>query len=703
MELINTKEQTSIITIFFCVSWFFVNIFLFTPNSVQAGSYTDYVREACPKEFSKYEDSQNYAIRMKPFVEQYGCGVVSAYGVFMYSQIDRIDFWEENPEIFEPVNRVFLMAAKHGLDIQKTPPIFDALFSLTSSDDELLTTKLDELLTVITHRQRSAINKEPIRILYLSWAGMLYPEKTNIEIVKASQELSVSIPADFLTVALVLEQQIKLVYTNYSASKRLNLIKGLMGDYKVEFLNRIARNKLALPNAIYLLPPQVEDIANVQNLSERQLYKLQREYIASIKQVIEKFEQKTGSIGLAMEGMSVLSPYILEALSKSPTEAPYITEYLKAQIESPIFAEYFVQQQSCGEEGFSRLVSLFFRFLAPSTEKNGKIEPVYLLQNNLSRISSWFHSDEAMRGWVVSHNGNAETYIQTMAWLPYFYEQSSIKSKKYVSKLISDLSGFYGEKTAKDGASFIVELFSKTDYFNWLDKNVELDNKINSNDDVSDLYAISPRYLYLLITPHPERVGNSVFFRYLESGQLSAAEVHQLQSYSVDELETHAFTTLDKWEDFEAAADWVIIGVSIAAVPLTGGTSLLMTSARLAAKKAVQYGIKRGVKVGYRYLRKRTRKNLGRTYSRLSGKKGGEAFKREAKEIAGIAPKRGRPSLYSKQQKKMISTIKEEKVENVIGMLYIARTSLMEGRCEESSTEVDICKVFKKGNQKNEY
>jgi len=51
---------------------------------------------------------------MSEYVATYGCGVVSAYGVFADSNMDRIAQWEDEPENFKVVNRVFLLSSAWG-------------------------------------------------------------------------------------------------------------------------------------------------------------------------------------------------------------------------------------------------------------------------------------------------------------------------------------------------------------------------------------------------------------------------------------------------------------------------------------------------------------------------------------------------------------------------------------------------------------
>ncbi len=47
-----------------------------TSGSVMAGSSTDYIRNACPREFDRHKATvTEFAMRMRPNVEQCGCGL----------------------------------------------------------------------------------------------------------------------------------------------------------------------------------------------------------------------------------------------------------------------------------------------------------------------------------------------------------------------------------------------------------------------------------------------------------------------------------------------------------------------------------------------------------------------------------------------------------------------------------------------------
>lgn len=612
---------------------------------------SDAIKADCPDEYAQYKQTvQEYARGMRENVEAYGCGVVSAYGVFAEIDMDRIEQWEDHSQEFETVNDVFLLAKRYKLSIASNPVLFDAIRVLLGNKRERLFDQIDQLFSYASQYELRRMNKEPERLLYLMWAMRIDTGKMPRHIFRTAKHLRREFPLKTLVIALILDEQITKVYPEYSVKKRLKLIQHVFHTYSKTFMTKFIANALALPNLVYLLPPQPEDIHGSQDISNARLTKLQRDYAGIIKQIVKTFEVATnGNFGIAIDSTAVLAPYIQQALMES--SAMSITAYLKAQIESPVFERYLNQQGSCNETDFSTYVAMFFTFLAPhkQDEESHKPVPINYLQNNLSKIAYWYSRDEHMRAWVVDQKNAPKAFIQNIAWLPYYYEQLSPRSREYMSKLLLDLPG-----SINTNASFILALKQGSDYFEWINDAPDADEIVDANEDVGDNSVA--KYRYILTTPFPAQDDASVFQRFISGGKDIPA-ISSLERSSVDELSTHEFTKSEKYQSMANAADNVFTVAMILATPVTGGASLTYVGAKIALKLAAKKGIKYGMRVGYRYVRKTASKNIVRTTQRLTGKEGKQAFIRESKELAGLAPKRGRPSLYAKGQSTMKKTI----------------------------------------------
>lgn len=624
-----------------------VGFFFGLPSSAYAGAIADSIRATCPDQSMRYSSVvDDFAIRIRDNVEAYGCGVLSAYGVFADSEMDRIRQWEDD-QSFEAVNRVFLFAERYQLDIAAKPIVFDALDALLLTSDNALDGQLDDLFSQITLAERRRMNQNPETILYMMWAVWLSESTLPRDILRISDSLRRDFRQENLPTALILDSQIGAVYPEYSATRRLELIKDVFKTYGSAFMGKVAGNEMALPNLVYLLPPQSGDIAGSQSLTDSDLDHLRDDYAEIMEETINTFmalNESSLGFGVAIDASSVLAPYILDGLLDASKMS--ITSYLKAQIHSPVFAKHMALQ-NCSKEDFAVHVATFFKFLAPNKvgEDTKMEEPIFHLQHNLAMIANWYHDEYSMRQWVIDEGNVPSIFINNISRLPYYYKQSVPPTKQYISELLQKLPA-----TLNDKASFILALFQSSDYFNWITKAADAKEIVVANEDVGDISA--PKYLYILTTPFPAQGDTSVFNRFYNDGS-GVAAVSLLHRYSIIDLSTHEFTEKEKLLSLLGDTNTVITIASIAAIPLTGGASIAVIGAQLAAKQAAKKGIKQAMKLGYRYTRKTVSRNVSRSVGRLNGKGGWEAAKREIKELTGVIPKRGRPSLYAGNQAAM--------------------------------------------------
>lgn len=603
-----------------------------------SGAITDGIASTCPQQFSQYKETvREYAIRMKSNINKYGCEIISAYGVFIENNPDKIELWEDEPENFENVVLIFEFAQDYGLNIKKNPEYFYVINRLISLSEDNFIEKIKNILSKITQRDREKINQDPKNLIYWLWVINAQENQSIDEVARQTDKLMSEIPSTLIIAASILNIQIHEAYPDFSQRRRLELINELMDDYSTEFLLSVSNSPMALSNVIYLLRPQLGDIPELQNLSDNEVNKLREDYIDvmidTIKQFKESFNDDTG---LAMEGISLLVPYIVDALRE--VEAHEISSYLTAQINSPVFTEFLRQNNECSREGFAHNVAIFFSFLAPKDKEN---EPIKYLEHNLIRISKWYVSDENFKMWIDHTNNEPSLFISNMSKLPYYYydlSNFSNKKRKYISQLLTGLPS-----NINNNASFIIALY-KTNYFDWIESSNNADIIIYSELDEND--TNEPIYKYILTTPFPKRSDKSVFERFKKTNKgysIDANAISLLTSLTKAELKKHLFDSGEKFEYYVDTADDVLMVVSILATPLTGGLSIGYSAARMAAKK--------GIKAGFKYASKSIARNTVRSMSRLTGQQGQKLLKREAKELWMGTAKRGRPSHYSATQK----------------------------------------------------
>ncbi|MDQ6967598.1 MAG: hypothetical protein Q9M14_02810, partial [Mariprofundaceae bacterium] len=564
-------------------------IMLFSPCAM-AGVISDDIKGSCSAEYQKYRSTVDYfAIRMRSYVETYGCGVVSAYGVFAENDMDRIEQWEDDPASFEVVNRVFLLSDTYGLNIDAKPALFDALAGFINMGSEDIIQRLESTLGDASRREIRRIDREPMRLLYLFWALELEPNADSRRVFKTYRKLQRDIPQSFLPMALMLDGQITTLYQNMdenihhniSAKDRYEMIENMIHDYSIEFLERVASNRMALPNIIYLLPPQARDIPNLQGLTDNELDQLRRDYTSGIKNIVENLEQLTKNIGLSMEGMSFLTPYILDAMVQG-VPIRDITTYLQAQVQSPVFHTYFDQFKHCTKEEFAQLFSGFFVFLAPGKSQGDNSKPIAInyLKHNLASIVRWYVEDSVMQEWVM-HPTDPNRFVQNMAWLPYYRNKLNARGKSVMSDLMRTLS-----ENVDTNATYILALQNSSGYFDWVQHSSDAMMFVTANEEVGDQSA--KKYRYILTTPFPAQGDDSVFDHFEQDGKLYVGFLSQLQQESIDALEIHEFTNIEKWATLINTADNIATGLSIAAVPFTAGASLYYVGAKIAAKQAAK-------------------------------------------------------------------------------------------------------------------
>jgi len=638
------------------------------PRVAAAGSIGDTLRAECPKQAQQYDSTINeYAIRMRDYVEAYGCGVITAYGVFAETDIDRIAQWEDSEDAFEDVNSVFFMADQYHLDVANNPLLFDALLSLIGSGSSVMNDRLDRLLSNLSRRERNHINKAPEQILYLIWALQMNENSKSKAMIRQANRLQSDFPPSYLPAALILNGQIGIAYPDIKPLQRYQLVKDVVHSFSADLIKKIALNHLALSNFINLLPPQLGDLPYIQGLTDQELIHVQSDYVQVMKVVLEQFNHLTGNIGASMDASSVLAPYILDALKDAPAMA--ISTYLKAQISSPTFQTFVQQYGSCRDDEFATITGSFFAFLNPQKKVHGSYEALPYLQHNLARIANWYRIDPNMRAWIKDTQNDPTSMIQNLARLPFLYREIPSRSRTYLSKLIQELPG-----TKNENASFILALGQYSDYFQWVGTANDADSMVISNEDVGDKSA--PKYIYMLLTPYPSQNDPSIFNRF-QVKKSDVGMVSLIHRYTVDDFSTHTFTKKEKCEALAGNIDNAITIAAIVAVPLTGGASILVIGSRLAAKQVMKKGLKYSAKVLYRYARKNFSRTIRRSASRLTGKEGKQAFKRELKELAGHAPKRGRPSMYAENQSKMRNIIVSAEKESDSRQSQLLITSML--------------------------
>lgn len=161
------KSLLSAITIFLAGQFCLIS------ESVTAGSFTDYIRKECPREYDLYKSAvTEFAIRMKPNVGQCGCDVVGLYYALSRNSMELVAQLEEDAELMQSAARVFGISEELTEALGNAPEAVSTLTILTEHDPRLFR-KLSDALSLFSRSDRKKLSKNPNYILYYLLAAAM--------------------------------------------------------------------------------------------------------------------------------------------------------------------------------------------------------------------------------------------------------------------------------------------------------------------------------------------------------------------------------------------------------------------------------------------------------------------------------------------------------------------------------------------------
>lgn len=618
------------------VDLFFVAILMVTLffSVVNAGSYTNYIGDKCPKEFKRHKETvSDFSIRMKPFVEKCGCGVVNLYYALGNSSLELVSSLEEDIDLMRSAANVFEISDDLTDAMKQSPDVVETL-TLFARNDPNMFHKLSEVLSSFSRYDGRQLRKDPSYILYYSLAAAMVEENATTSDLKLTvRNLKRNVSLDAVSALTMLYLQSMNVYPDadpryWKRASKLTL--KCLGTQTVKSLS-LYKEHLAL-----FLPPKEDDIPESQNLSDREMQNLRQDYISLMEFVFNLIDRTYGSAALALKVTEHISPYLLEAL-RFHSNKTQIKKYLNYEFRSDSFKLLLksgVCQTGVGDAGLQNF------FIMYSPYDNG--HPVPGTEGNLGLIAKWFEEGTFRR--YIRNERDINGYIYTMSLLPHIYFGLTKKQKTVFNDLLFNLS----ENMNLNGR-VIIALYDTTEFFSWVINSPDTFSQVIHNKNV-ELGHSAKKYKYILLTSYPKDGSSSILYSFNKS-QISSSALNHLMYMSIEELETHNFTDNERYtemaENFVDIADWTVTAVSIAAVPFTAGASAGVAAMMLARKGAIS-AAKRTIKT----LSKKSLKSA----TKLIGRQGWKAAKREGKEVMGWATKRGRKSVREEAIKKGIQT-----------------------------------------------
>jgi hypothetical protein len=611
-----------------------LTVFLFSSVG-NAGSYTNYIADKCPKEFRSHQETvKEFAIRMKPFVEKCGCGVVNLYYALGNSNLVLVSSLENDIDLMSSAAKVFEISHDFTDAMKQSPDVVETLTLIANRDPNMFH-KLSEVLSSFSRYDGRQLRKDPSYILYYILAAAMAEEKATTSDLKLTvRNLKRNVSLDAVSALTLLYLQTMIVYPEADPNYWMSAAKWTLECLGTQTVNSLSPYKEYL--ALFL-PPNEDDIPESQNLSDREMQRLKQDYISLMEFVFNLINRTSESAAYALKVTEHISPYLLEAL-RFHRNKTQIKQYLNYELRSDNFGLVLkdgICQSGVGDAGLQNF------FIMYSPYDNG--HPVPGTEGNLGLIAKWFEEGTLER--YISNQRDINGYVYTMSLLPRIYlGLTKEKQKRVFNDLLLNLS----ENPNLNGR-VIIALYETTEFFSWVQYSPDAFSKVIHNEDVKFGYS-AEKYKYILLTSYPKDDSSSILYSF--NGKLiSSSALNHLMYMSIEELESHNFTDNERYtemaENFVDIADWTVTVVSIAAVPFTAGASAGVAAMMLARKGAIS-AAKRTIKT----LSKKSLKSA----TKLIGQKGWKAAKREGKEVMGWATKRGRKSVREEAIKKGIQT-----------------------------------------------
>ena len=601
------------------------------PHTSNAGSFTNDIKEKCPGEFELHKHTvAEFAIRMKPFVEACGCGVVNLYHALARNNMELLDQLEEDIEIMRAAVEVFSISEEFTDTLETFPDLLPTLVILARNDPDIFH-KFSQVISSFSRHDSRQLRRNSSYILYYILASAMADKDTQSKKIESiARNLQKKVSVESVSALAMLYWHAMAVYPNAYPDYWMMAAEETLRSLGPKTVKILEPYKDFLS---YFLPPTEDDIPESQNISAKEIQQLRQDYMDLIVYVFNEISGRYGT-PYALMVIEYISPAVLEGLRFHRNKSE-IKSYLAYEFRSENFKHVLhngVCQSGSGNEGLKTF------FVSYSPYDNA--QPVRGTEGNLGLIGKWFTEGDLKQ--YIDQAADTNGYIYSMSLLPRIYFSLSDKQKRAFNDLLFGLSG-----DVTMNARMIIALNNTSRYFAWIENGPDAFLKIEHNPDVL-LGESAPKYKHILLTSYPKDDSPSLFSS-IGRASFSLAGLNHMMNMSVAELETHNFTDIEhymaKAETAWEIVDWTVTVVSIAAIPFSAGASAAITSMNLSRK-----GAQTSAKMALKTLAKRTLKST----MKLVGKKGWKVAYREVKELAGKAPKRGRKAVREEAIKSWI-------------------------------------------------
>jgi len=521
--------------------------------------------QICKKEFFKYSSltENGWSIRIEPQIDLYGCKVVKVFDTLLKENTQGImDAVDENPELMQEVLKLYkrrefvkLMnknsVAKELVDSNAANPLFF------------------KNLNYLIQKKYSSANRKKISndFTYLNY--YILPSvnaKTTKELKKYYHDLKKLNLNELKTFTFVYGT----IGDSYDFSLLIENFSTLKKKLTPKQLNLIVR----YPQYIaYFLYPSKEEMGIEGN--DKYIHKKQQEYQKMIISFYKSMYKH--NIGQDYESSNIVALLTLEEIQPYVVSHPqnyYEIEKLLLDLSKQDFINQLWAQieNQCNKKKKEEIFAIFG-------------------DNNLNSLLKLKKSENDLYKNLLSSLSNQKSIFSLFYITNVYAKFTTNKWQIFKDLLITLPTPSYDIYVN----SFVLKELDKMGYFDKVIRSREYNKFVENDEDVANGKS-TIKYKYILLTSYPSDQDPSAF-QYVGSREFSMAQdnLEKLYGLSINELETHNFTTFEKSMSYLNKADWALTGAAIIAAPFTGGLSLGYIALETAGKQAGKTVAKKGI------------------------------------------------------------------------------------------------------------
>jgi len=510
----------------------------------------DRVKETCPQAYNMYyETVSNYLIRMEDDISTYGCKVIPIYSAIIETDnIEILDKIEASPQTMKHLIKLFYSSEQ----------ISNTFFQNSAMKNIILNNALHEdfienfcyIIKKKLHRKQiQEIHKNPDYLNYGLLASLYAKNKE--ESIKLYNKLVRSISIELMPSFVFIMSAIGNNYSTEDLLENFATLERTLSSSAVKVLAEYPQY------FVYFLYPSKEDL-NISTISHYKLRKIQKNMQKKVlylyQDMHDKYRHEKGinQFNYALQSIQYIYPYLLE----------------QYDISYDNFRNLF---HSLVEKGY--ILSLFSDGICLETSKENFAT---FGQNNINNAIELLNKESVFGSMLFKELKETEDSVKLFFYVANLYAHLN-SEKWYIAKeLLKELPYDYNSKIV---------------FLQRLEQNGYFENIICKSNYGEMIYAIDgnyyPRYRYILLTPYPSQNDSTIFDAVLMtkfSDKALKNGLIDLMGMSREELETHEFTTSEKFFTIVDNVDNALIVVSILAIPFTFGSSLAGTASIMAKK-----------------------------------------------------------------------------------------------------------------------